>query len=149
MRKACIRVWDGKIKNKESVAWIEKDRETEGEKHPKGGLGFHEPWQHGLKPPKRSPPRQWQIRQIRDDPWKPIGVLTAGESPWLRPAGCITVGKRSCQGQTGPSAFSHATTLTSHWQSTAFSHRTLHSSAETFPLHNFILEYISADRCWN
>lgn len=51
--------------------------------------------------PNDSPPLQWQIRQIRDDPWKPIGVLTAGERPWPRSAGCITVGKRSCQGQTG------------------------------------------------
>lgn len=94
-----------------------------------------------FKAPKRSPPRQWQIRQIRDDPWKPIGVLTAGERPWPRPAGCITVGKRSCQGQTGP----QLSAMPPHWRHTAragacpppawlpSSHRTLHSSTETFP----------------
>lgn len=66
-------------------------------------------------PSKTSPPLQWQIRQIRDDPWKPIGVLTAGERPWPRSAGCITVGKRSCQGQTG----SQLCAMPPHWRHTA------------------------------
>lgn len=97
---------------------IKTERDCEpvkrGSKASVRGLGACEPWQHGLKPPKRNLPLQWQIRQIRDDPWKPIGVLTAGERPWPRPAGCITVGKRSCQGQAGP----RLSTMPPHWRHT-------------------------------
>lgn len=100
------REWD---KHRERL-WASK----RGSKASVRRLGACEPWQHGLKPPKRNLPLQWQIRQIRDDPWKPIGVLTAGERPWLRPAGCITVGKRSCQGQAGPRLL----TMPPHWRHT-------------------------------
>lgn len=60
----------------------------------------------------------------------------------LAPAGRVHYcGQTQLSGPNGPSAFCHATTLTSHSQSqglstpcfTPFSHRTLHSSTETFP----------------
>ena len=60
----------------------------------------------------------------------------------LAPAGRVHYcGQTQLSGPNGPSAFCRATTLTSHGQSqglstpcfTPFSHRTLHSSAETFP----------------
>lgn len=33
---------------------------------------------------------QLQVQQIRDDPWKLIGSLTAGQGPWPPPRGGIT-----------------------------------------------------------
>lgn len=122
--------------NELGKTWREKEREQSIHE---GRLGACEPWQHGLKPSKRNTPLQWQIRLIRDDPWKTIGVLTAGERPWPRSPGCITAGKCSCQGQAGH----QLSTMPPCWRHTDWTpstlffypsgHRTLHSITETFP----------------
>lgn len=146
--------WLLKQDKEQDMNWKRRgDRKRERSIH-KGWLGACEPWQHGLKPPKRNTPLQWQIQLIRDDPRKPISVLTAWERPWPWPTGCITAGKRSCQGQAGhrlstmPLAWRH-TDRTPFFHPSR--HRPVHSEHTQASLwHNLILRCsMSTDRCWN
>lgn len=155
-------LWDGVIKKKEIWTWIGKTarkKETESKLSIRGAwsLWTMAAW---FKAPQKEPSsamtdsadKRWSMKADRCADSRREALALASRVHYC--------GQTQLSGPNGPSAFCHATTLTSHSQRqglpypyfTPFSHWALHSSlklSQASLLHNFILGCISADRCWN